>query len=205
MGKDVIVALDFDSKEKTLAFLDRFTEEKPFVKIGMELFYAEGPAIVREIRRRGHRIFLDLKLHDIPNTVRKAMAALSPAQRKQMEQMMAAQGLDIGLGGNGAKGQTVKVCVTPEQAAMDEMPQQDGGTQKVQRMDASTLKMNFQCKGDADTPPTSGEGTVQLQGPTAYTGQFKIKTALNGKVEQIDMAQTGKWLAADCGAIKPVK
>ena len=77
MGKDVIVALDFDSKEKTLAFLDRFTEEKPFVKIGMELFYAEGPSIVREIRARGHKIFLDLKLHDIPNTVKKAMAALS--------------------------------------------------------------------------------------------------------------------------------
>lgn len=72
MGKDVIIALDFDSREKTLAFLDRFTEEKPFVKVGMELFYAEGPAIVREIRRRGHRIFLDLKLH-----VKKAMAALS--------------------------------------------------------------------------------------------------------------------------------
>ena len=77
MGKDVIVALDFDSKEKTLAFLDRFTEEKPVVKIGMELFYAEGPSIVREIRGRGHKIFLDLKLHDIPNTVKKAMAALS--------------------------------------------------------------------------------------------------------------------------------
>ena len=71
MGKDVIIALDFDSREKTLAFLDRFTEEKPFVKVGMELFYAEGPAIVREIRRRGHRIFLDLKLHDIPNTVKR--------------------------------------------------------------------------------------------------------------------------------------
>ena len=77
MGKDVIVALDFDSKEKTLAFLDRFTEEKPFVKIGMELFYAEGPSVVREIRARGHKLFLDLKLHDIPNTVKKAMAALS--------------------------------------------------------------------------------------------------------------------------------
>ena len=77
MGKDVIIALDFDSREKTLAFLDRFTEEKPFVKIGMELFYAEGPAIVRDIRARGHKIFLDLKLHDIPNTVKKAMAALS--------------------------------------------------------------------------------------------------------------------------------
>ena len=77
MGKDVIVALDFDGREKTLAFLDRFTGEKPFVKIGMELFYAEGPSIVREIRARGHKIFLDLKLHDIPNTVKKAMAALS--------------------------------------------------------------------------------------------------------------------------------
>ena len=76
MGKDVIIALDFDSKEKTLAFLDRFTEEKPFVKIGMELYYAEGPAIVREIKERGHKIFLDLKLHDIPNTVKKAMSVL---------------------------------------------------------------------------------------------------------------------------------
>ena len=77
MGKDVIVALDFDGRDKTLAFLDLFTEEKPFVKIGMELFYAEGPSIVREMRARGHKIFLDLKLHDIPNTVKKAMAALS--------------------------------------------------------------------------------------------------------------------------------
>ena len=79
MGKDVIIALDFDSREKTMAFLDRFAgeERKPFVKIGMELYYAEGPAIVREIKARGHKIFLDLKLHDIPNTVKKAMAVLS--------------------------------------------------------------------------------------------------------------------------------
>ena len=77
MGKDVIIALDFDSREKTLAFLDRFTEEKPFVKIGMELYYAEGPSIVREIKSRGHKIFLDLKLHDIPNTVKKSMAVLA--------------------------------------------------------------------------------------------------------------------------------
>ena len=77
MGKDVIIACDFPSAEQTLAFLDRFEGKKPFVKIGMELFYAEGPSIVQEIKARGHRIFLDLKLHDIPNTVKKAMAVLS--------------------------------------------------------------------------------------------------------------------------------
>ena len=77
MGKDVIVACDFASAEKTYEFLDLFTERKPFVKIGMELFYAEGPQIVREIKKRGHKIFLDLKLHDIPNTVKKSMSVLS--------------------------------------------------------------------------------------------------------------------------------
>ena len=77
MGKDVIIACDFDSAEKTFAFLDQFKDEKPFVKIGMELYYAEGPSIVREIKKRGHKIFLDLKLHDIPNTVKKSMAVLS--------------------------------------------------------------------------------------------------------------------------------
>ena len=77
MGRDVIIACDFDSAEKTFAFLDQFTGRKPFVKIGMELFYAEGPSIVREIKERGHKIFLDLKLHDIPNTVKSAMKVLS--------------------------------------------------------------------------------------------------------------------------------
>lgn len=77
MGKDVIIACDFAGKKETLDFLSQFKDEKPFVKIGMELFYAEGPDIVREIKARGHKIFLDLKLHDIPNTVMKAMSVLS--------------------------------------------------------------------------------------------------------------------------------
>lgn len=77
MGKDVIIACDFASAEETLAFLDKLTAEKPYVKIGMELYYAEGPQIVKKIKERGHKIFLDLKLHDIPNTVKKAMKVLS--------------------------------------------------------------------------------------------------------------------------------
>ena len=77
MGRDVIIACDFNSKEEVISFLGKFKEEKPFVKIGMELFYAEGPEIVRTIKQMGHKIFLDLKLHDIPNTVKKAMSVLS--------------------------------------------------------------------------------------------------------------------------------
>lgn len=77
MGKDVIIACDFSGKEQVMSFLDKFGEKRPFVKIGMELFYAEGPQIVKQLKSRGHKIFLDLKLHDIPNTVKKAMSVLS--------------------------------------------------------------------------------------------------------------------------------
>ena len=77
MGKDVIIALDFPTAAEAYTFLDRFPGKKPYVKVGLELYYAEGPAIVRELKRRGHPVFLDLKLHDIPNTVQKAMAVLA--------------------------------------------------------------------------------------------------------------------------------
>ena len=94
MNRDVIVACDFPSAEETFAFLDRFTGRKPFVKIGMELYYAEGPAIVRQIKTRGHKIFLDLKLHDIPNTVKRAMAVLSQLD-VDLTNLHAAGGLDM--------------------------------------------------------------------------------------------------------------
>lgn len=107
MGKDVIIACDFSSAEATYAFLDKFTGRKPFVKIGMELFYAEGPSIVREIKKRGHKIFLDLKLHDIPNTVKKAMAVLS--------------GLDVDICNLHAAG-TVRMM----EAALEGLTREDG-------------------------------------------------------------------------------
>ena len=107
MGKDVIIACDFASAKDVFSFLDKFTGKKPFVKIGMELFYAEGPAIVREIKARGHKIFLDLKLHDIPNTVKKSMAVLS--------------GLDVDLCNLHAGG-TVRMM----QAALEGLTRPDG-------------------------------------------------------------------------------
>ena len=94
MNRDVIVACDFPSAKETFAFLDRFTGRKPFVKIGMELYYAEGPAIVRQIKARGHKIFLDLKLHDIPNTVKRAMSVLSRLD-VDLTNLHAAGGLDM--------------------------------------------------------------------------------------------------------------
>lgn len=107
MGKDVIIACDFASAQATFDFLDKFTQDKPFVKIGMELFYAEGPSIVRALKKRGHRIFLDLKLHDIPNTVKKSMAVLS--------------GLDIDMTNLHAAG-TVEMM----QAALEGLTRPDG-------------------------------------------------------------------------------
>lgn len=170
---------------------------------------AAAPANAQQKMRPGlweHNVTLKSQSGQIEAAMaqaQKAMAAMPPAQRQQMEQMMAAQGVGIGSGAN--QGHTVKVCVTPEQAALDQIPQQDGCTQKVQRVDASTMKVTFQCKPGPGEAPTSGEGTVQFQNDKAYSGQFKIKTTgANGKPEQIDMAQKGLWLTGECGAIQPV-
>ena len=132
--------------------------------------------------------------------MQKSMASLTPAQRKQMEQAMAQQGVSMGPSGN-----TVKVCISPEQADLDRIPPQEGCTQTVNRTGPNAVAMRFSCKGAQGQPPTTGEGTMTFNGPTAYTGQFKVKTTSNGKPEQIDMVQNGKWLAADCGTIKPVR
>lgn len=131
--------------------------------------------------------------------MQKSMASMTPAQRKQMEDMLAQQGVAMGAGGT-----TVKVCVTPQQADLDAIPVQEGCTQKVQRTSPNSMAMTFSCKGGDGQAPSSGEGTVTFSGPTAYTGHVKVKTQSQGKPEQIDMTQTGKWLSADCGAIKPM-
>lgn len=127
--------------------------------------------------------------------MQKSLASMPPEQRKQMEQMMAQQGVSLG-----PTGQTVKVCVTKEQAETDHLPQQEGCTQNVQRINASTMKVSFSCKGGPGEPPSSGEGTVTMQGPTAYSGQFRLTTQNQGKPERIDMTQSGKWLSERCPA-----
>lgn len=133
--------------------------------------------------------------------MKKSMASLPPEQRKQIEQAMAQQSVGIGPQGN-----TVKMCISPEQADLDNIPPQEGCTQNVKRTGPNTLAMTFTCKGGPGQPPTSGEGTMTFSGPTAYVGTFKVKTTTaGGQPEQIDMSQAGKWLSADCGTIKSVR
>ena len=137
MGRDVIVACDFSSKEQVLTFLDKFTDRKPFVKIGMELYYAEGPAIVRELKARGHKIFLDLKLHDIPNTVKKSMAVLSR--------------LDVDITNLHAGGGTAMM-----QAALEGLTRPDGtrplliGVTQLTSTDQETLERDLLIKEPID-------------------------------------------------------
>ncbi|BCR04470.1 hypothetical protein DESUT3_15390 [Desulfuromonas versatilis] len=124
------------------------------------------------------------------------MAALPEDRRKLMEQMMAAQGVTLSPSGS-----TFRVCITEEDAARDTVPQMDGNcTQKIEERSGNTLRVSFDCAGD---PPTRGEGEVTFISPKAYKGKAVIDTEVDGKPERMNIEQSGKWLAADCGDIQP--
>lgn len=129
--------------------------------------------------------------------MQKQMAAMPPDQRKQMEQMMAARGVSIGPSAT-----TVKICVTREESERVFMPRQQGEcTQQTVQRSGNTVKVKFSCNGN---PPTSGESEITLQGDTGYTGRTTLNTVAHGKPEKMTMDQSGKWLGADCGNIKPL-
>lgn len=134
--------------------------------------------------------------------MQKQMAAMSPAQRKQMEAMMGQQGVNMPTAAPGG-GMAMKVCISPEMAARSEMPSQTEGDCKttVTARSGNTMKMSVACKN----PPSTGEGTYTFSGDTAYTMKMVMNTTHQGKTETMTMDGQGKWLAADCGAIKPIK
>lgn len=130
--------------------------------------------------------------------MQQQMASMPPEQRKMMEKMMAQQGMSMG-----AQGRSVRMCITKEQAERDEVPQQEGNCkQQVLQRTANTMKVKFSCTGN---PPASGESEVTFASPTAYTGKSIVNTTVDGKPERMTMDQSGKWLAADCGNIKPMR
>ncbi|HMN92133.1 MAG TPA: DUF3617 domain-containing protein [Hydrogenophaga sp.] len=134
--------------------------------------------------------------------MRQQMAAMPPEQRKMMEDMMARQGVSVPK--SGASGDmSVRVCISPEMASRQEMPQQTEGdcTTRVTSRSSQSMKVRFECKN----PPSSGEGTYTFQGDTGYTMQMAMKTVRNGKTETMNLDGQGKWLAADCGNIRPVR
>ena len=133
--------------------------------------------------------------------LQRQMASLPPEQRKLLEQQLGQRGMSAG----NLNERTMSLCITPEQASLERLPQEPGCTQTVTRMGDKALKVNFTCKAQGDTPPARGEGTVTLSSPTAYQGRYTLQTTIEGKPEQIDMVQSGKWLADSCGAIKPLR
>jgi len=155
MGKDVIVACDFASAEQTFAFLDKFTDRKPFVKIGMELYYAEGPEIVRQIKAKGHKIFLDLKLHDIPNTVKKAMAVL--------------RNLDVDITNLHAAGTTAMM-----QAAIEGLTREDGSRPLLIAVTQLT-----------STDQESMERDILIREPMDQVVMSYAKTAMNAGLDGV--------------------
>jgi hypothetical protein len=127
-----------------------------------------------------------------------AMANMPPEQRKMMEQMMAARGMSVDI-----PGRSVRVCMTAEDVARDSLPPpQDGCTQSARRT-GNTWNISFQCPARDGQPPSSGTGTVTLESPTAYSGQFVVNTAIDGKRDKVTMTSKGRWLGADCGSVRP--
>lgn len=127
-----------------------------------------------------------------------AMASMPPEQRKMMEQMMAKQG--VGLD---ASGQKVRVCLTPEDVARDTVPAAQNGCTQTSQRSGNTWQVSFQCPARDGQPGSSGRGTVTLQSPDAYTGQFSMQMQQGQKAEQMNMSTQGRWLAADCGSVRP--
>ena len=129
--------------------------------------------------------------------MQQQMANMPPEQRKMVEDMMAKQGMAMGAG----RSPTIKMCISPEQAERAELPQQEGNCkQEMLERSGSTMRYRFSCTG---TPPTSGEGEYTLASPTSYSGRASVLMQVQGKPEKMDMTTTGRWVGADCGAIKP--
>jgi hypothetical protein len=137
------------------------------------------------------------KMEKAMKEMQQALASMPPEQRRQMEAMMAKQGMGIGPQGN-----TVKVCMTKEDVERDQPPPaQDGCTQTAKRS-GNVWTISFRCPGP---PPSTGDGTITIQGPTAYGGVINVTTEVQGKAERVEMSTSGKWLGANCGNIKPVR
>ncbi|WP_029695982.1 DUF3617 domain-containing protein [Comamonas badia] len=138
--------------------------------------------------------------------MQEQLASMPPAQRKQMEQMMAQRGMSLpGAAEGGGTATALKVCMTQKDVDMDNIPTQEGCTHKVTRAGPGQLTMSFQCEGKAGQPPSSGEGTMTIESPTAFSGRHRMHTQVQGKPEQMDMTQKGRWLSADCGQVKPLR
>ncbi|MBZ0226691.1 MAG: DUF3617 domain-containing protein [Comamonas sp.] len=129
--------------------------------------------------------------------MQQQLASMPPEQRKQMEQMMGGMNLPSSDGSH-----TMNICMTQKDVDLDHVDMREGCTQKTTRIDARTLKVSFQCSARADEPASSGEGTITIASPTAYSGKQQVKSTVDGKAEQMNMTQTGKWLASDCGKVK---
>lgn len=132
--------------------------------------------------------------------MQEQLEKMPPEQRRLMEQMMAGRGVapsDKGVGSS------FKICMTQKDVDMDNVQPREGCTHKTSRSGANTMHISFQCKGRNGEPPSSGEGTITIDGPTAYSGQHKINTTADGKPEEMNLTQKGRWLSADCGTVKP--